>query len=439
MNITSTHFASNDSYSTVQYSTVQKVVGVFLILISFCYIAIANDDLKSKDDFISNAQERSSLISNSKTIDFVTPLTLDFVLGQDYFLDYSGAIKTTNNFSEINENIFWRTGGIEPNSIIKGKSVFGDKLHVEKITPLAHGNCLSRIYVGENNIPPSSAKYFSSSEPFRIYVNMPLTNPETLKNVLVIGDSYTGAFIWLPYMVGKYMKELNNYRFIGQFKKTELNNYPAVNCQAMGGYTWNNYVNAPKTLPAKYPLNPFWYNGAFDLRSYVAEYAGEDEELDYIILLIGINSFVNESYFRDRYNFNIDTAITDMNKLAIQFIDNVHTTFPNCKILLCGYPYTPRDNVNAYNWSTLTFNNAVAEMNKLYRSITVPRQEYVRFVQTSMLVNRFSAHKKESTNIDVYSDKILWSFDYVHLTEVGYKQLADAIYAGFCGLVNNSP
>jgi lysophospholipase L1-like esterase len=74
-------------------------------------------------------------------------------------------------------------------------------------------------------------------------------------------------------------------------------------------------------------------------------------------------------------------------------------------------------------------------MNKLYNELSNTYGTFVRFVQTSAMVNKETSHPLTDIAVDDYTTiQGARSRDYVHLDEKGYKQYGDAVYRGLCGL-----
>lgn len=222
------------------------------------------------------------------------PSLIDFVVGVPYYGYFSGFYKTDEK--DFDEYTFWNYNGTD------NTYLYGRNGGIFNLTPSAQ------------TVISNARTYYSLNEKqvenrFIAYHNPKITNPTEIKNVLVVGDSYTLADKWLPHMVATYLQDCTNIKFIGS--------NGTVKREATGGFTWQNYLDNPSTLPSGYAKNPFWSDelNDIDLQGYVNQYS-TNGQLDYMILPLGINSFVNGKYFDDRYNGNIDTAIADIEVLC---------------------------------------------------------------------------------------------------------------------------
>lgn len=206
--------------------------------------------------------------------------------------------------------------------------------------------------------------------------------------------------------------------------------------EATGGYTWNNYVDNPKNLPSNFNINPFWTNHKIDIKNYVERRAGTGANLDYLICMLGINTRVNNAYWTSKYEQNIETAIDSITTLAPQLFEAVHTAYPECKILICGYPLPPFiDGVNNSKWELL-FDRAefLHRLNQTYTDFAT-QYDYVRFVHIASSVDSQKAFNVGDVTISNATYQMITTDD-IHPSDTGYRQIADAVWRGFVGLTN---
>lgn len=206
--------------------------------------------------------------------------------------------------------------------------------------------------------------------------------------------------------------------------------------EATGGYTWNNYVDKPENLPSEFNGNPFWIDGELDIKGYVESKLDAGANLDYLICMLGINTRVNNAYWTTMYNQDLDTAINSIKTFAPQLFEAVHTAYPNCKILVCGYPLPPFiDGVNDSKWELL-FDRAefLHRLNQTYTEFAT-QYDYVRFVHISSSVDSTKAFVLDDSVLNYATYKALTKDD-IHPSDIGYHQIADAVWRGFVGLIN---
>lgn len=383
---------------------------------------------------IDNLSEYISEIDTKNSIVFKIPSNVDFVIGMENYMYFDGFVYSANEDWQSGKKV-WQVSDIQNHGTYS--EIYDDRHQIICVNPSEPANFYNRIYYRKIDANGNYTGDIISSDDFKCNFINPITNPTSKKNILVVGDSYTSyspnlSRIWLAWMNDNHFKDLSNINFFGSQYSPIIGGYTTVPFEAHGGYTWQNYVNDPSTLPIGFNRNPFWINGKLDVKAYVDQYAGTGENLDYIIFQIGINSFVN-SYFQTDYDSDIDKAMNGIKTLAEQLINHIHGSYPACKMLLVGYPYTPH-RANAPEKALWFFNKAVSAINSVYHSLEMEYTSYVRFVQTSAMCNYKTFHGKETVNVDAYNTKELNASDYVHPCTNGSKQFGDAIYRGLCGL-----
>lgn len=245
-------------------------------------------------------------------------------------------------------------------------------------------------------------------------------NPSSETNILFVGDSLI-AYKYFSKHFKNYLHDLGltNFKLVGRVvDNTDTDN----KFEATGGYSWNNYVNNPSTLPSAYPNNWFWYNGKIDLNHYMETYC-EGKVPNYIICNLGWNHKVNPNYSSD-----IDTIKT----LCRTFLDAVHEQYPDCKIILNGIHHG-MPNTFAY---TLDYKKFAIELGHAYNAIA-KETAYKSFVIYCDVAPYFDATVGMQTKTRIaWGNEQTYVNDYVHPNEEGYKMHAFADVSAFLYLVS---
>lgn len=245
-------------------------------------------------------------------------------------------------------------------------------------------------------------------------------NPSVETNILFVGDSLI-AYKYFSKHFKNYLHNLGltNYKLIGRV----TDNTDAENkFEATGGYSWNNYVDDPSTLPSKYPNNWFWYNGKIDLNHYVETYC-DGKTPNYIICNLGWNHKLNPYYSSD-----MDT----IKSLCRKFLDAVHEQYPDCKIILNGIHHG-MPNTFAY---TLDYKKFAIELGHAYNAVS-KETAYKNFVIYCDVAPYFDATIGMQTKTrTAWGKEQTYVSDYGHPNEEGYKMHAFADICAFLYLVS---
>lgn len=194
-----------------------------------------------------------------------------------------------------------------------------------------------------------------------------------------------------------------------------------------GTLTWvsggTNHDSISYTNAIQAAINPFWdaSENKVDFASYVARQG--KTTLDFVYVLLGWNSLgLSES----GYKANVRT-----------FINNVLTSFPNCKIILMGLEVPAYDGIgNNYgvNGNYHIYYNAmqwVWTLNNWYLEIS-EESEYTGKVYFLNIASQFdSEYNMPTTTTQVNtrnSTTIAMQSNGVHPADSGYLQIADAAY-----------
>ena len=252
-----------------------------------------------------------------------------------------------------------------------------------------------------------------------------VSNPGSVKNILFIGDSLIGSGTFTNEF-RKYIQNdlgLTNYNLIGRLSSlSQYNKYEGV-----GGYSWNNYTQNPNTLPSGYPNNYFWNPNSdeLDISYYVDTYCSGDAP-DYIIANLGWNHIVNPVYSSD---------LDEIETLVKTFIEQVHTEYPNCKIILNGMHYGMP---NSY-YPTDTYRQFAIKLGALYNAISknASYSSYVLFCDIAPYFDAENGMRMSTRAKSIWtSDTETYITDYVHPSDNGYKMHAFADVCAFLYLVS---
>lgn len=203
------------------------------------------------------------------------------------------------------------------------------------------------------------------------------SNPTTIKNVLFVGDSLVAGNVF-PKSFKDQLSDngITNIALIG--RKTDPSDN-TVHYEATGGYAWPDYAQNPNDSNVPIPIapghsNPFWINGALDIKAYCDTYC-EGEYPDYVICNLSWNMFVNSSY--SQYVSQLDYA-ENVKSLIVAFITAVRVCSPNAKIILNGMHHGCEGKLSIY--PSLTYTNGAEQIADIYMDI-VNNPTYSSFVE----------------------------------------------------------
>ena len=180
-----------------------------------------------------------------------------------------------------------------------------------------------------------------------------LTNPNTQKNLLVIGDSFINNSV-IPDRIKAKLTEygLTNVNMIG------LRQTPSgTKHEGHGAHAYYDYITNPADLESGH-VNPFWHNGSDDFAWYASQCGAST--IDYVIIHLGINDLLDRT--------SADTIVTQMTTL----VGYIHADFPNAIVIIDGLvipslsatqyfrPYDQMLKVYQYNETIETGANAIS-------------------------------------------------------------------------------
>lgn len=235
-----------------------------------------------------------------------------------------------------------------------------------------------------------------------------VANPVSDKNVLIIGDSFTGDSV-LPCMTKKYLQDnlgLTNVKLVG--RKTYTYDNITSKGEGTGGYTIKDYIktNNADGKGASFP-NPFLYNGVVDFNTYMSNHASGGN-LDIAIIELGVNDMIS-------YGYNVENTITDLTSL----INIIKTQYPSCEIFVVGMRYISELQTNT---NTYKFNNYMMDLNLAYQ--TLCESNNYHYLDIGALFENTIFSRQETI------DGVLYLTDWLHPNDNGYKHIAEIISSG---------
>ena len=238
-------------------------------------------------------------------------------------------------------------------------------------------------------------------------------NPTTTKNIMMIGDSYTGNNI-LPCDIKNQLVNVHgktNYSFVG----SKTSNIDGVTCNHEGrvGYSVADYIKTDNTQGrgTTFP-NPYLKNGKVSIKTYCNDNAIPLPNI--FIVELGINDI--ENGLQNSLNTNIKTLI-----------DLIHAEFPNAKILLVGVVYASKINAEA---SYVEKNKKRMISNAYYETLSLNSdyKNFLKYVDVGFLFNTEYGYDFEQVapyrGSSVTTPKIK---DWLHPCKSGYYMESDCI------------
>lgn len=176
---------------------------------------------------------------------------------------------------------------------------------------------------------------------------------------------------------------------------------------------------------------PFWnYNtNEFDIVSYVNRYC--NGTLDYIFISLGLNTVIGRSPF--------DVRATDVDA-AKTFYRNIHSVYPNCKILIglltlasCngGIAANYVSGAESGMYSANGFAHKIHLLNDLYKEVAEDPEfsDYLVIVDTCSQVDIENVYPSTTKPVNTrMTDVEKVETNGVHFGSAGYYQLADTIF-----------
>lgn len=253
----------------------------------------------------------------------------------------------------------------------------------------------------------------------KIFVADKATISDTDRNIMYLGDSFTGLGFRTQEIANLISQEpkLSNTKLIGKFIGQGSGN----RFTGTGGYSWANYTENPNTLPSTFPNNYLW-DPAYNQISmqYLVNSLGESH-LEYVVILLGWNDYESGA-FAPSFSWDV------MKQRAKRVIENIHNYYPTCKIILESYHYMYPLHRKSYG-NTLPQvrqNKYIYELNKFYQEIA-NEYDYVEFVQMSIQIDVLHNMGFEEEKVNKRSEEIVkYCKDVVHPADIGFYQYSDA-------------
>ncbi len=291
-------------------------------------------------------------------------------------------------------------------------SVSGDKLG--NYEPYTSAPCL-RLY----DVEMKSLSY----QYINIYMSDKTKIANKKRNICFFGDSLT-AMGYISKHVKDKLKEygLTNTKLVGA--NTNLDD-SENRFTATGGYSWDNYTKDPALLPSNLGKNHLWNPNVNDIDfSYFMQKYGNDENINYAVVLVGWNDYDMRNTTWKDYKTE---GISAIERKARKFIGRLHEQYPNCKVLLVGYHVSTTMERNMHpNLPYEARNKFVWELNDLYKKLET-EFSFVYFIHTASQFDSYNNMRKQNTKPNIYAvNTIEMVTDDVHPAPEGYKQYGDA-------------
>lgn len=282
-----------------------------------------------------------------------------------------------------------------------------------------------------------------------------------LKNIRFIGDKvldgagYVGYGGWQFNSYNTEYKNGKNYNIYGNFDKTDADQHSLYKDEA--GNVWKlesisegeikiiMEAGAPRTLPsfgrlvhesggensedivysssAETAGNPLWNSetSRVDFSKFTEDHGAE--KIDFCYVLLGWNATnLDECRFKSH---------------AREFLDNLLSAYPDCKITLMGLQVPSRDGMGqnyGVAWKYYEKLQAVWNINKWYVEIS-KEDKYSSSVEYMNLAGQFdteySMPTKEVAVNNRLSETEIRQCNGVHPAQSGYLQIADAVLRNF--------
>ena len=253
----------------------------------------------------------------------------------------------------------------------------------------------------------------------KIFVADKATISDTDRNIMYLGDSFTGLGFRTQEIANLISQEpkLSNTKLIGKFIGQGSGN----RFTGTGGYSWANYAENPNTLPSTFPNNYLW-DPAYNQISmqYLVNSLGESH-LEYAVILLGWNDYESGA-FAPSFSWNV------MKQRAKRVIENIHNYYPTCKIILESYHYMYPLHRKSYGNALpqVRQNKYIYDLNRFYQEIA-NEYEYVEFVQMSIQIDVLHNMGFEEEKVNKRSEEIVkYCKDVVHPADIGFYQYSDA-------------
>ena len=203
------------------------------------------------------------------------------------------------------------------------------------------------------------------------------------------------------------------------------------NFPSTGTLTWVsggvNHSNIVYTASQNAPGNPFWNSAEskVDFSWYCGQIGAP--RIDYVLVLIGWN--------------NASITEVDLKSHAQTFIDNVHASYPDAKILLVGLQIPAIDGLG-YNYGAsgtyADFQGLMAYVNNLdawYDDLAESNSNVYHINLAGQFDTEYNMPTGQTTVNSRNSETVTIQTNGVHPAQSGYYQIADAVYRAFTGLL----
>ena len=234
---------------------------------------------------------------------------------------------------------------------------------------------------------------------------------------MILGDSFIQADV----IADDFKKAMDSYGYNLNYLGYE-SSPSGTKRMGYGGYRAWDFNNDPALLRPEFPRNPFWNpnTSKVDFR-YFIENEMHETTLDYAVIHLGVNDKLTDKLMGESGNNELVNRI-------VTLVNNIHASYPNCKIFVDGLVILSKDNEFAnfrmYADDIFDYNS------KLEQALsTLDNVFYVPVIAT---FNSDYAYEYEMVQAYKDSDEYYKVVkEWLHPSTVGYHMIADQLIPAF--------
>ena len=282
---------------------------------------LTDTSLANSFKFYDGSQDSGSGSQTDTTsaISLATPTNYYILAGEELKLPYSSFIddELKSEYPYLRSSGFWHKHQFK--DYFKYKGITGDSyidftLYNENITKVISEKRMNIKVANINNI-----------------------NPTTVKNFMILGDSFIQSGGIVDVIVNK-LNELGvtNINYVGT--RTDTNTNSGNRYEGHGGYRAYDFINDPSLLRPEFPNNPFWNptTRKVDFKYYCDNVVSVNG-LDYVYIHLGVNDKLTDNLVGEQGNNEIVSRI-------VELVNYIHASYPNCKVIVDGLVTLSEDN-----------------------------------------------------------------------------------------------
>jgi len=258
----------------------------------------------------------------------------------------------------------------------------------------------------------------------------PTGQPSAAMNILCVGDSLTENMLWPQEFYRRLTQsggtpeglEYENISFIGD---TEFPNYPTQKAIGKGGWTFNKYMTDASS--------PFWDSDSSEFSFSAFCTANGYTSIDVMYVLLGWNGLSSPNkYLAADHAANIEKAK--------QFIDQLHSDYPNAIVRLLGLQIpSPIGGLGANygataNYAYYGFLRSVNGWNLALQEMANDNA-YSSFCKYVAIAPQFDSEYNTQQAVTAVNSRSAVTesrgTNGIHPDTTGYMQIADAVYRDF--------